>query len=156
MRIKILSLLIVGGFGLLLFACAASNTSNLTTNTQSTQFSTDGEKLTFLKKYVTLYSAIEATEYQIVYQDNSAGGVPGPSDWDIQMALKIAPEDVVLWTADMQKIAPELVDLAWGYQLLPDEPRWKFQAQPLVYTRANVIVAVFPQQGILFKRMWTQ
>ncbi len=148
--------LIIALFGLLMFSCTAGNTPNLTTNTRSTQFSTDGEKLAFLKKYLTMYSDGEAAEYQIVYHDNSSGGVPGPSDWDMRVALKMAPEHLALWTADMQPIAPELVDLAWGYQLLPHEPRWKIQAKPLVYMRSNVIVAIFPQQGILFKRIWTQ
>ncbi len=155
-RIKVMPILVSGLFSLLMFSCTAGNIPNLTTNTKSIQFSTDGEKLAFLKKYLTLYSTVEAAEYHIVYHDNSAGGVPGPSDWDIQVALKMAPEHLALWTADMQQVTLESVDPTWGYPLLPDEPRWKIQAQPLVYTRANVVVAIFPQQGILFKRVWTQ
>ena len=158
MRIKVISLRILafGFLGLLLISCITSNAANRTTDTRSTQFATDSEKLAFLKQYLTMSSAVEAAEYHIVYHDNSSGGVPGPSDWDIQVVLKMAPEDLILWTVDMQPAAPEAVELTWGYSLLPAEPRWKIEAQPLVYTRANVVVAVFPQAGILFKRVWTE
>ncbi|MCX6046176.1 MAG: hypothetical protein NT075_13780 [Chloroflexi bacterium] len=158
MRINVISrpMLMVGLLSLLLASCITTNSANLTTDTRSTQFATDREKLTFLAKYLTLYSTVEAAEYHIVYHDNSAGGVPGPSEWDIQVVLKMTPENLVLWTADMQLVAPESVDLGWGYSLLPNESRWKVPTQPQVYSRANVVVAIFPEQGILFKRVWTQ
>jgi hypothetical protein len=158
MRITVISrpILMLGLLSLLMVSCITTNSANLSTDTRSTQFSTDREKLAFLAKYLTLYSTVEAAEYHIVYHDNSSGGVPGPSDWDIQVVLKMAPENLSLWTTDMQPVAPESVDLSWGYPLLPNEPRWKVPTQPSVYRSANVVVAVFPEQGILFKRVWTQ
>ncbi|CAN5436343.1 hypothetical protein BH10CHL1_BH10CHL1_02840 [soil metagenome] len=149
-------ILMLGLLSLPLAACITGIASNRTTDTRSAQFTTDREKLAFLEKYLTLYSAVEAAEYHIVYHDNAAGAVPGPSDWDIQVVLKMAPENLLLWTVDMQPVEPASIDLTWAYPLLPTEPRWKVQAQPRVYTRSNVVVAIFPEQGILFKRVWTQ
>jgi hypothetical protein len=55
----------------------------------------------------------------------------------------------------MRRSAAGEVDLAWGYTLLPHEPRWAVAAQPIVYGRAGVIVAVFERESIVFKRVWT-
>ncbi|HBW35621.1 MAG: hypothetical protein VR66_05060 [Peptococcaceae bacterium BRH_c23] len=54
--------------------------ASLTTDTISTVFSTQEEKLNFLRKYLVLPSMVSSTEFHIVFQDNSKGWVPGPSD----------------------------------------------------------------------------
>jgi hypothetical protein len=64
----------------------------------------------------------------------------------MQVAIKVAPEDLPSWTEGMQRVAAGEVDLAWGYALLPHEPRWAVAAQPIVYGRAGVIVAVFARR----------
>jgi hypothetical protein len=95
---------------LLLVALAACGTSgtkdvtsaSLTTDTRSAQLATDAEKIAFLHRYITLYSAVEATEFHIVYHDNAGGAVPGPSDWDMRVAVKVAPADVSTWTDGLQ------------------------------------------------------
>lgn len=127
-----------------------------TTDTLSAQFANDAEKIAFLKQYLTLHSEIEGTEFHIRYYDHSMGLVPGPSDWDIQVVLKIAPENLSAWTSGWQLGSSQNVDLSWGYALLPQEPRWKVESQPAVSIQLNDVMAVFEQEGILFRRIWTQ
>jgi hypothetical protein len=55
----------------------------------------------------------------------------------------------------MQAVAAQDTDLAWAYALLPQEQRWKITSQPIVYARSGSLVAVFEQEGIVFKRLRT-
>lgn len=125
-------------------------TANKSTDTLSAEFDSDTEKIAFLDQYLVLHSAVEAAEFHIVYHDNSTGFVPGPSDWNIQAVLKVAPADVSRWTDGRQLVATDSVDLAWGYALLPDEARWQVQSQPMIYTSLGAIIVVFAPEGILF------
>jgi hypothetical protein len=143
-----------------LAACGRSGargetSASLTTDTRSAQFATDAEKIAFLGRYITLYSAIEATEFHIVYHDNSGGAVPGPSDWDVRVALKVAPADASAWTSGLQEINDTDVDLSWGTDLLPDASRWARTSQPRIFQREGVIVAAFASEGIILKHIWT-
>jgi hypothetical protein len=150
-------LLLVG-----LVACGTSGargvtSASLTTDTHSAQFATDAEKITFLRRYITLFSAIHATEFHIIYHDNAGGAVPGPSDWDMRAALKVAPADVSAWTDGLQEIDGAGVDLSWGTDLLPGVSRWARTSPPRVYERAGggVLVATFASEGVILKRIWT-
>lgn len=125
------------------------------TETQSTDFHTDVEKIAFLDQYLVFHSAVEATEFFVVYQDNSTGPFPGPSDWDIQAVLKVDRADVSRWTGGMQQVAADSVDLTWGYALLSDEPQWQIRSQPAVYRSPGAILAVFEPEGVVFARRST-
>ncbi|HEY7020087.1 MAG TPA: hypothetical protein VH349_03150 [Ktedonobacterales bacterium] len=148
---------------LLLVALTACGTSgargetsaSLTTDTHSAQFATDAEKIAFLGRYITLYSAIEATEFHIVYHDNAGGAVPGPSDWDMRVALKVAPADVSAWTSGLEEIDSAGADLSWGTDLLPNTSRWARTSQPRIFQREGVIVAAFVSEGVILKHIWT-
>jgi len=130
---------------------------SLTTDTYSAQFARDAEKFAFLRRYVTLSSAVEATEFHIVYHDNAGGRVPGPSDWDMRVALKVAPADVPAWTSGLHEIDGAGVDLWWGTDLLPNIPRWARASQPRIYERTEdgVIVATYAPEGVILKHIWT-
>jgi hypothetical protein len=145
-----------------LVACGTSGargvtSASLTTDTHSAQFATDAEKITFLRRYTKLYSAVETTEFHLIYHDNAGGAVPGPSDWDMPVALKVAPADVSAWTDGLQEIDGAGVDLSWGTDLLPDASRWARTSPPRVYERAGegVIVATFASEGVILKHIWT-
>lgn len=129
--------------------------ANKTTDTRSAAFTTDAEKIAFLEQYLKLASPVKATEFHIVYHDNETGFVPGPSDWDIRAVLLVAPADLPRWTDGLQAVAAQGVDLAWAYALLPPEQRWQITSPPMVYERPGALVAVFAQEGIVFKRVWT-
>jgi hypothetical protein len=143
-----------------LAACGARGgaSTSLTTDTRSAQFATDAEKIAFLRRYVTLYSQVEATEFHIVYHDNSGGRVPGPSDWDMRVALKVAPGGVPAWTSGLREIDAAGADLSWSADLALGDQRWAHTSRPRVYERTNggVLVAAFVPEGIVLKRIWTE
>lgn len=145
-------------FGLLLMACdgASRGTGPATTDTHSSQFSTDADKIAFARTYLIMPSDVEATEYHIVYHNNGDGRVPGPSDYDVQAVLKVAPADIGKWTDGLAP-APLTEDISWGYALLPNNPRWAVASTPSIYVRpgSNTVVAVFAPEGIVFKHTWT-
>jgi hypothetical protein len=138
-------------------SAGGKTSASLTTDTRSAQFANEAEKIAFLHRYITLYSGVETTEFHIVYHDNADGAVPGPSDWDMRIALKVAPADIPAWTNGLQDIDGAAADLSWGAGLLPDTARWARTSQPRVYGRASggVIVAAFASEGIILKHMWT-
>lgn len=141
-----------------LTACSGpvKRAANKTTDTRSSVFTTDADKIAFLEQYLLLASPIHATEFHIVYHDNASGGVAGPSDWDIQAVMLVSSADLARWTEGLQAVAAQDADLAWAYALLPREQRWRLTSQPVVYQRSGALVAVFAAEGIVFKRVWTR
>jgi hypothetical protein len=126
---------------------------NMSTDTHSKQFVTDADKIQFLKRYLTFPTAVEAAEFHVVYHDNSGGGIPGPSDWDMQVVLKVAPQNLSAWTHNV-KVTSQKQDLEWGYSLA-QQRAWKLQSKPKIYTGPGKIVAVFEKEGFIFKRLTT-
>jgi hypothetical protein len=126
--------------------------SSLTTDTSSSKFNSDRQKIEFLTKYLKLPTAIEATEFHIVYDDNS-GILPGPSDWRIKAIIKTSPANLKFWTQDMSRRSLP-INFDWGYVLIPkDQPRWQLKSKPQIYQRnnENVYIAVFAPEGVIFK-----
>ena len=130
---------------------------SLTTDTRSAQLASDADKLAFLRRYLSLASAVAATEFHIVYHDNTGGPVPGPSEWDMHVALKLASADIPAWTRGLQEVGGEGIDLSWGSELLPNTPRWARTSPPRVFQRAGggVVVAAFVPEGIILTHLWT-
>jgi hypothetical protein len=125
--------------------------SSLTTNTYSSRFNSDRQKIEFLSKYLKFLSPIEATEFHIVYHDNSTGILPGPSDWNIEAVMKVSPSNLKRWTQEL-KLQQQPIDLAWGYALIAkDKQRWNLKSKPRIYTRYSVRIAVFEAEGVVFK-----
>jgi hypothetical protein len=149
MIFKITNGLIVALMSLLLVSCAESS---LTTDTSSSKFNNDRQKIEFLTKYLKLPTPIETTEFHIVYHDNS-GIPPGPSDWKIQSIIKTSPSNLKICTEEMS-LRSQSINLDWGYVLIPkDQPRWQLKSKPKVYQRnnENVYIAVFAPEGVIFK-----
>ena len=146
---------------LLLTGCSSNATPSfttrgepdLTTDTWSSTFDNKEDKLDFLEKYITLFSEVQDTEYHIIYHDNSGGMIPGPSDWDIRVALKIAPEDIMLWTDGMKKLISDQIDLDWWGELNSEQFIWKERDRPEFWKRpdSNAYLVVYPENGVLLK-----
>lgn len=149
MIFRITTGLIVSISSLTLVSCSIPS---LTTDTHSSKFSSDRQKIEFLTRYLKLPTPIEATEFHIVYHDNS-GIVPGPSDWMIQAAIKVSPDSLKLWTKEMN-LQSQPINFDWGYALIPKtEQRWQLKSKPKFYQRnnENVYIVVFESEGIIFK-----
>ena len=124
-----------------------------TTDTWSSSFDNKDDKLDFLVKYLNLYSDVEDAEYHIVYHDNSGGLIPGPSDWDIRVALKVAAEDIPLWTEGMKKLIPGQISTDLWDDLKSERFTWN-EGELVEYWKrpdSNTWLVVYPETGILLK-----
>jgi hypothetical protein len=100
----------------------------LTTDTDSRTLPDRQQRLGFLARYLRSKSPITDAEFIIHYRDNSSGGVPGPSDWDIRAALQVA--DTAAWRADWEPCpatgSGSTAEVpAWARTLLLRRPEWQ-------------------------------
>src|SRR5882672_3262432 len=125
--------------------CSCHSRPSMTTHKRSSEMSSNAEKIAFLSRYLSAKSTIEAAEFIIDYQDNSGGGVPAPSDWDIQAAMKVQSGDTTLWAEGLDRVLSEDTDLSWGMRLLPQSEGWRIESKPQIFVRhdADVTVAIF-------------
>jgi hypothetical protein len=126
---------------------------DLTTDTRSNVFVEQEEKMAFLEQYLIMPSEVIDAEYHVIYWDNSGGIVPGPSDWDIRAAFRVAEGDIPLWTADMERILPEQLELQLWDDLKSDALSWEDGTFFEYYKRPGnrSYVAVNREQGIVLK-----
>ncbi|TYQ15205.1 UNVERIFIED_CONTAM: hypothetical protein Cloal_1619 [Acetivibrio alkalicellulosi] len=130
--------------------------ANMTTNTSSSDLNTKDEKLNFLKKYMVLNSEVIDTEFHIIYQDNS-GGVPGPSYWDIKLALKVSKDETSKWVNEYEEIPADMISLDWWQELYLDDKLWNRPSIPQYYKRANAssYIVIYKEEGIILKYVTT-
>jgi hypothetical protein len=86
-----------------------SDTGPPSTNRSSNEFTTLAEKVAFLNQYVSFDRNYDRLDFSITYHNNSAGMVPGPSDWDIRIVAQVPPVELTKWSSGMSRIDnPEL------------------------------------------------
>jgi hypothetical protein len=143
--VRLFLIYLLTGF-LLAKVSLAQESASFTTDTMSLQFARGEEKIAFLERYLNLPTKVEAAEYHIVFYDNSKGRVPGPSDWDIRVVVKVAPKDIPLWLESLTETA-EPFDLAWVYELAK-AGGWQLTSAPKFFV-GNKRVAVFETEGVV-------
>ena len=134
---------------------AAGREENLTTNTWSANIKDHDGKIEFMEKYLVCPTKVLDAEYHIVFQDNSKGLVPGPSDWRITAMIKINPDDIAEWTKNMEEISEKQMDRTMLDELtIPD---WDLSGEAAYYKRPNEqsYLVVYEKQGILLKYFFT-
>ena len=55
------------------------------------------DRIKLLEQYVTFRREYEQLEYDIVYRNNSAGLVAGPSEWDVRLIAVVPENEIDLW-----------------------------------------------------------
>lgn len=55
------------------------------------------DRIQFLENYVTFRRQYEKLDYDIMYQNNGDGMVPGPSDWDIRLIAVVPKAEMEQW-----------------------------------------------------------
>ena len=123
---------------------------SLTTHTSSTQFATKEEKIDFLNRYLVNRAGLLDAEYRIDYQDNGSGrGVPGPSDYDIYMIVRILPDSIDAWTSDVQQQDFLISREMWSGVAL-DTSVWRVHSTPELYTSLGQVKLIYSAEGIVF------
>ena len=94
-----------------------------TTKTTSSNFTTIAERAKFLHEYVTFRRTYETLDFDIMYQNNGGGMVPGPSDWDVRLVAIVPAQELQAWVpagiavqpapnTDWLKSVPTALDLS--------------------------------------------
>lgn len=55
------------------------------------------DRVRFIEGYVTFRRKYDKLEYDVLYQNNGGGMVPGPSDWDIRLLAVVPSTEVDAW-----------------------------------------------------------
>lgn len=122
-----------------------------TTDTWSNEFKDHDEKMAFLAKYLIMPSEPINAEYHIVYQDNSIGSVPGPSDWDVRVILKISPEDFGVWLDGYKPVTSSEIDLTWWDGLASDNITWEGHVEYYKREGEYSYIVIFPDAAVILK-----
>ena len=119
-----------------------------TTKTVSSAFSTKQEKIQFLEQYVKFKRSYTKLDFNIDYQDNSTGLVPGPSDWDISIVASVPSSELNEWITGLSKLE-ETPDKTW-LKKIPTEidysgiTEWyKLEANSVVGINRNSNIVVY-------------
>jgi hypothetical protein len=83
-----------------------------TTKTTSAAYATVAERTKYLNGYVSFRRTYETLDFDIMYQNNGGGRVPGPSDWDIRLIATVPASELQAWIPTNRK-ASMAPDLAW-------------------------------------------
>ena len=95
---------------LLLVGCKPSGPA--TTTTTSAAYATVAERTKVLNEYVTFRRTYETLDFDIMYQNNGSGTVPGPSDWDVRIVATVPASELQAWVPSGVK-ASNAPDIAW-------------------------------------------
>lgn len=108
----------------------------------------------FLKQYFHLPGEVEDLVFHVVYQDNSGGMIPGPSDWDIKILARITTKDLSNWQGALQPWSPgEKPDISWIEELSSD---WvPDNARPNHYGTPSDYLVVYPESQLVARRIST-
>ena len=58
------------------------------------------DRIEFVETYVTFRRSYEQLEYDVWFQNNSGGGIPGPSEWDVHLVAVVPSEELADWIPD--------------------------------------------------------
>lgn len=137
--------------GLVAPGISALGQEDQTTDTHSISLTNQQDKLEFLSGYANLPTTPEDAAYHIWYQDNSQG-VPGPSDWDIKLVLRLSQEVLPLWLSDTTTVAE--LETSWADPLLDELGlASSLQAQPEFFVDAySSELTLYRSDSVLLKR----
>lgn len=109
MRLFILALTF---FLLTFFLVGCKPSGPTSTKITSATYATVAERTKVLNEYVTFRRSYETLDFDIMYQNNGGGTIPGPSDWDIRLVATVPGSELQAWvpTGVTASSAP---DITW-------------------------------------------
>ncbi len=146
-----LTILIIG-----LSSCSDTSNSN---KLESDDYDTKEKRVEILKKEIKSFSNFENAEFELFNVNgfsNSRTTLPGASSWDYKFVIKVESSKVDKWTHGMIKTKPDNYDDGWMTEIIKErKSEWKTGSEPEFYIRKgdNVIMVVYQDEGIIFKRV---
>lgn len=121
------------------------------TDTRSSEFNTDEQKVRFVRRYFELFSEIASAEFHITYHAH-----PNGDRYDMRAAFLVSPSDCGEWLAPGELVYPKShLVLQWFEGILPNEARWRHTSAPEIRQRpdGHALIVVFRPEGIVLKRV---
>ncbi|MBS0265093.1 MAG: hypothetical protein JSS02_24390 [Planctomycetes bacterium] len=99
---------------LLLLVCAGCSglKGPATTDTSSDTLPGLEKRVEFLERYVEFRRTYTDLGFQIKYQNNSGGLVPGPTEWDIRLVAVVPAAELAEWIPP-EVTAESAADVSW-------------------------------------------
>lgn len=132
----------------MVFVSCEEDARTLTAHASSRDFKTREEKMDFLSRYLVNQTGLLDAEYRIDYQDNGRGAVPGPSDYDLCMALRVVPDSLDAWTTDVQKPGYVITPEPWRGLTL-DSTQWVMRSVPELYVSSGQMKQIYRAEGVV-------
>jgi hypothetical protein len=134
----------------LLTACKPAGPA--TTNTTSSAYATLAERTKFLNQYVAFRRTYETLDFDIMYQNNGNGMIPGPSDWDVRLVATVPASELQSWIPAGLAASPA-PDTRWLKSVptaldLSGVSEW--------YTQSNHVIGLDRAKRIVVYRWWSQ
>jgi hypothetical protein len=83
--------------GMLLLGCPSTSRGPASVTETSAARTELADRIAFVENYVTFRRQYERLDYNIMYQNNSGGMVPAPSDWDIRLLAVVPAAELDAW-----------------------------------------------------------
>ena len=83
--------------GVMLASCSKPQSGPPTVTETSAARADLTDRVRFVEKYVTFRRNYKDLEYNVTYQNNGGGIIPGPSDWDIRLIAEVPSADLDDW-----------------------------------------------------------
>lgn len=118
------------------------------------------ERVEALEREIKSFSEIFDAEFEF-FNVNGFGnqrGIPGASSWDYKFAIRIDPNDIPKWTEGFDRMEILDGDQKWVEEIIKNrKENWIRKSKPEYFKRAkeNVVLIVYREEGILFKRVIT-
>ena len=132
--------------------CARGDRS---TDTWSNDLAGPLHRLAFLKDYAQGPTEPLDAEFHIVFHDNSGGLFAGPSDYEMNVAVKVRPDDVARWAegCTAARLDPKP---SWIEKVLAGKPGWDVSAVPDTVRCGREERIIFVKEAIIFRHLAAQ
>jgi hypothetical protein len=154
--------IVIAGVSMVLALCAVVlyvGSYNQTSNSvelMSRDIASKELKIKKINEYLTFQSEVIDAEYILSIHDNS-GFLSGPSDFSLQIALRMLPTDVPRWIVGYSEISTPPFSENWKATLQLSDEVWSTSSTPRYYSNdGNTWVVVFFEEGIVYRETITR
>ncbi len=139
-----------------------SNCSNSNAKLESHKYASKKERVETLKKVIISKSEFTDAEFELFNVNgfsNNSISIPGTSSVDYKFVIKVKKSAIDKWTAGMTKFEPDKMNIDWMKKMVEIRAdQWITKSKPEFYKRQNenVIMIVFRNEGIIYKRIVLQ
>ena len=138
--------------GLLLLVLLITSCDSRTT-VKSSDIQSAKNRIKELGKLFVLRSEIIDAEYEIYDVNINNRSIPGPTDRDYRVVLKVKPEDLEKWNDPELSIPSLPLDIKWAEKLASGNQVFDLSGPGMQYSNEHKQMTVFQDSGIILIRI---